>query len=173
MGGILKVHEHNANHRVPFLWRFHRMHHTDMEMDSTSAIRFHTLEIVFSSCLRLAVAPLLGIEFTHLFVYEICLQPVIIFHHSNIAFPEKWDRILRALIVTPNMHRVHHSLETYETNSNYSSVFSVWDRLAGTFRKREDMATLTFGLKEFREPYCQEHSLPTWLDLQHRDRSDN
>jgi sterol desaturase/sphingolipid hydroxylase (fatty acid hydroxylase superfamily) len=142
---------HRANHQIPFLWRFHRMHHSDLELNATSALRFHTGEIVFSSLLRLIVIPLIGMQFLHLLIYELCLQPVIIFHHSNIALPEKIDRVLRCLIVTPNMHRVHHSQEFDETNSNYSSIFSFWDRFIQSFRKRTDTQTLVYGL-----PYLQE-----------------
>lgn len=142
---------HMANHQIPFLWRFHRMHHSDLELNSTSALRFHTGEIILSSLLRLIVIPLLGMQFVHLLIYEICLQPIIIFHHSNVALPEKIDRIFRSVIVTPNMHRVHHSQVREETDSNYSSIFSFWDRLARSFRKREDTQTLVYGL-----PYLQE-----------------
>ena len=146
---------HFANHNVPFLWRFHRMHHSDLELDSTSALRFHTGEILLSSVVRLLVIPLLGMRFVHLFIYEACLGPVIIFHHSNIALPEKWDGKLRALIVTPNMHRIHHSREVFETNSNYSSIFSFWDRIVKTFKKREDTTTLSYGLPYFRQAKWQ------------------
>jgi len=146
---------HRANHRIPFLWRFHRTHHSDTELDSTSALRFHFGEIAFSSVLRLIVIPLIGISYIELLVYEILLQPVIIFHHSNVALPEKIDRILRAVIVTPNMHRVHHSQIQTETDSNYSSIFSWWDRLAGTFKRREDTKAIVFGLPYFREPQWQ------------------
>lgn len=139
---------HVVNHQLHFLWRFHRMHHADLELDSTTALRFHTGEIIFSSLLRLLVIPILGIEFSQLFIYELCLQPVIIFHHSNVALSEKWDRLLRILIVTPNMHRIHHSQERFETNSNYSSIFSVWDRIGKTFQKREDLKTICYGLPE-------------------------
>lgn len=142
---------HVANHQIPFLWRFHRMHHSDLEVDSTSALRFHTGEIILSSLLRLIVIPLIGMQFLHLLIYEICLQPIIIFHHSNVALPEKIDRILRMVIVTPNMHRVHHSQIRDETDSNYSSIFSFWDRMIRSFRKRKDTRTLVYGL-----PYLQE-----------------
>lgn len=148
---------HRANHQIPFLWRFHRMHHSDLELDCTSALRFHTGEIVLSSLLRLMIIPLIGMQFIHLLVYELCLQPVIIFHHSNVALPEKIDWIFRAVIVTPNMHRVHHSQVQEETDSNYSSVFSFWDRLSLSFRKRQDTRTLVYGL-----PYLQE---PEWQSL--------
>jgi sterol desaturase/sphingolipid hydroxylase (fatty acid hydroxylase superfamily) len=140
---------HRANHAIPFLWRFHRMHHTDPEMDVTTALRFHCGEIALSSMLRLAVIPLLGLELWQVILYEIVLLPVIAFHHSNVALPEKWDRLLRAMIVSPNMHRVHHSDWQPETDSNFASVFSWWDRLWRTFRLRKDVRTLRYGLREF------------------------
>lgn len=142
---------HRANHRIPFLWRFHRMHHSDGEMDATTALRFHPGEILLSSAARLCVAPLLGIGMEQVILYETLLQPVILFHHSNVALPEKWDRVLRAVIVSPNMHRVHHSREPGETNSNYSSVFSIWDRILRSFRLRGDARTIRYGLREFPE----------------------
>lgn len=148
---------HRANHQIPFLWRFHRMHHSDLELDSTSALRFHTGEIILSSLLRLVIIPLIGMQFIHLLIYEICLQPVIIFHHSNVALPEKIDRIFRAVIVTPNMHRIHHSQVRDETDSNYSSIFSFWDRIIWSFRKRKDTRMLVYGL-----PYLQERE---WQSL--------
>ena len=141
---------HRANHTMPFFWRFHRMHHSDPALDVTSALRFHTGEIIFSSILRVLVLMALGMSAVQLMVYEICLQPVILFHHSNIRLPEKIDRIVRTVIVTPNMHRVHHSVDISETNSNYASVFSFWDRIFRTFRKREDVRKINFGLPDFK-----------------------
>ncbi len=146
---------HRANHRVKFLWRFHRTHHTDCEMDTTTAIRFHPGEIALSFLARFAVIPLLGISYLYLVIYEACLQPIILFHHSNVAFPERWDRIFRACIVTPNMHRVHHSQEGPEFNSNYSSVFSFWDRIFATFKRREDTHKIIFGLKILQDTKWQ------------------
>ncbi len=145
---------HRANHTLPLFWRFHRMHHSDPALDSTSALRFHVGEIVLSSIFRLAVIPLLGISLRNLVLYEMMLEPVIIFHHSNIALPESWDRWLRLLIVSPNMHRVHHSDIPTETNSNYASIFSFWDRLWGTYRRRE-VNSIRYGLKEFQNPRWQ------------------
>ena len=147
---------HVANHNLPFFWRFHRIHHTDLEMDVTTALRFHTGEIFLSSLVRLIIIPLIGMDLTHLFIYELCLQPVILFHHSNIALPEKWDRMMRAIFVTPNMHRVHHSQVNTETNSNYSSIFSPWDRIGRTFRKREEPKTIVFGLEQFKDKDWQD-----------------
>ena len=140
---------HRANHKFGFLWRFHRMHHSDPEMDATTALRFHTGEVLISAALRLAVIPLLGIALWQLLIYESLMAPVIMFHHSNVKFPEKADRWLRVLIATPAIHRTHHSRLRFETDSNYSIIFSFWDRLCGTFRLRNDRSPVDFGLDEF------------------------
>jgi len=139
---------HRLNHHVPLLWRFHAVHHTDREMDTTSALRFHTGEIALSSLARLAVLPLLGMTMPQLLVYELLLLPVILFHHSNVRVPRTWDTALRLAIVTPWMHWVHHSRERVETNSNYSSILSVWDRLFGTYRFRPDPEAIQQGLHD-------------------------
>jgi sterol desaturase/sphingolipid hydroxylase (fatty acid hydroxylase superfamily) len=140
---------HRANHEIGFLWRFHRVHHSDPEMDATTAVRFHTGEILISSALRLAVIPLLGITIGQLLVYEMLLLPAIVFHHSNVRLPERLDAALRLILVTPALHRVHHSRLKIETDSNYSSVFSFWDRIAGTFRLRRSSQPVRFGLDEY------------------------
>lgn len=145
---------HRANHAIPVLWRFHRMHHSDRNMDVTTATRFHLGEQVLSSLLRLGVIPLLGIEVWNLVVYDALVLAVIMFHHADISLG-RWDRRLRWLIVTPNMHKVHHSDWRPETDSNYSTVLSVWDRLARTFRMRSDPKTIVFGLEEFTDPSSQ------------------
>jgi sterol desaturase/sphingolipid hydroxylase (fatty acid hydroxylase superfamily) len=146
---------HMANHRVGFLWRFHRAHHSDVDMDTTTALRFHPGELVLSTFIRLPVVLLLGMSFVQLVVFEVLLNLSTLFHHSNLAVPERWDRLLRLVMVTPNMHRVHHSVERHETNSNFTSLLSLWDRLFGTFRKREDTRTITIGLPSFREAEYQ------------------
>ena len=146
---------HRANHEIGFLWRFHRVHHNDPEMDVTTAMRFHLGEMVISTLLRLMVIPLLGLTIGQLLLYETLLFPVILFHHSNVRFPERLDRRLRALIVTPAIHRIHHSEVRAETDSNYSSVFSFWDRIAGTFRLRPDGRPVDFGLAEYSDDYWQ------------------
>ena len=142
---------HRANHSVRWLWRFHRVHHSDLAVDVTTALRFHLGEMVLSTLLRLAVIPLLGITLGDLLLYELILQPVIYFHHSNVALPEWWDRFMRLAVVSPNMHRVHHSDIPEETNSNYASIFSVWDRIGYTYRRR-DVRTIRYGLREFHQP---------------------
>jgi sterol desaturase/sphingolipid hydroxylase (fatty acid hydroxylase superfamily) len=143
---------HRLNHRVPFLWRFHRTHHSDPKMDVTTANRFHIGEIALSSLLRVPVIALLGLQLWELALYELAMFTVVQLHHANIAFPSWLDRALRVIIVTPFMHKVHHSRWQPETDSNYSSLFSFWDRLFRSFRLRDDPRTLRFGLDEFNRP---------------------
>lgn len=140
---------HRINHVVPFLWRFHRVHHSDPRMDVTTALRFHPGEIVLSTAARLVVVNLVGMELWHLALYELIALPIVAFHHSNIAMPRRSDDVLRWLVVTPWMHWVHHSRERAETNSNYSSVLSLWDRLFSSYRLRERPDEIAFGLDEF------------------------
>jgi len=137
---------HRINHQIPFLWRFHRVHHHDPHMDVTTASRFHTGEIVLSSTLRLGMILLLGVYLWELVLYETLMFAVVQFHHANISLPDPVDRALRAVIVTPNMHKVHHSRFQPETDSNFSALFSFWDRLGRTFRLNEDPSTIRFGL---------------------------
>ena len=137
---------HRINHRVPFFWRFHAVHHADAAMDGTSAVRFHTGEIALSFVVRLLVLPLLGITVPQVLLYEAMALPIIIFHHSNIRLPYRVDLALRWLIVTPWMHWVHHSNYQPETDSNYSSFLSVWDRLFRSFRLREKPGEIVQGL---------------------------
>jgi sterol desaturase/sphingolipid hydroxylase (fatty acid hydroxylase superfamily) len=145
---------HRANHTIPVLWRFHRVHHSDRHMDVTTATRFHLGEHVTSSLLRLGLIPLLGIELWNLVVYDTLVIAITQFHHADISIG-RWDRWLRYLIVTPTMHKVHHSDYQPETDSNYSSVLSIWDRFAGSFRMRPDPKTLVFGLTEFTDARWQ------------------
>lgn len=140
---------HRINHEVPFLWRFHRVHHSDPHMDVSTATRFHTGEILISSILRIGIILLLGMQLWELFVYEILVVIVVQFHHANINLPGKLDDYLRLIIVTPHMHKVHHSRWQPETDSNYSTIFSWWDRLLGTFRLHNPLHTIRLGLDEF------------------------
>lgn len=137
---------HRANHRIGWLWRFHRMHHSDPWMDVTTARRFHPGEIVLSSILRLPLIALLGIHLWELVLYEALMGIVVDFHHANIAVPERIDRFLRLFLVTPAMHKVHHSRMRQETDANYTSLLSVWDRLFGSFRLRADLHAIHIGL---------------------------
>ncbi len=142
---------HRLNHRVPLLWRFHAVHHSDAEMDASSGVRFHTGEMVLSFLARLAVLPLIGLTLTQLLVYEFVSLPVILFHHSNLRISSRVDRWLRWVIVTPWMHSVHHSRWQPETDSNYTSFLSVWDRLFGSFRLRDKPAEISLGLDNYKE----------------------
>lgn len=142
---------HRMNHRLPFLWRFHAVHHADGAMDATSAVRFHSVEITLSFTIRLLVLPLIGITVPQLLLYETITLPVILFHHSNIRLPHAADLALRWLIVTPWMHWVHHSRWQPETDSNYSSFLSIWDRLFGSFRLRQKPLEIVQGLDGWEE----------------------
>lgn len=142
---------HRFNHRVPWLWRFHAVHHADAELDASSGVRFHSVEIVFSFLARLLVLPLIGVTVPQLVLYEAISLPVILFHHSNIRISNAADRSLRWLIPTPWMHYVHHSRWQPETDSNYSSFLSVWDRLFGSFRLRDQPTEIALGLDQWAE----------------------
>jgi sterol desaturase/sphingolipid hydroxylase (fatty acid hydroxylase superfamily) len=146
---------HRLNHTSKFLWRFHRMHHSDSQMDASTALRFHPGEMLFGALLRISLVPILGLELWNLVLYDTILIPVILFHHSNVNLPQRWDRVVRVIIVTPFIHRVHHSQIAAETNSNYSSIFSFWDRLARTLLLRDDPRSIQLGLPEFWNSYWQ------------------
>ena len=140
---------HRLNHRVPFLWRFHRVHHSDAQMDVTTASRFHTGEIVLSSLLRVPLIVALGVAAWELVLYETLMVAVVQLHHANVGLPGPLDRALRTVLVTPAMHKVHHSRWPPETDSNYRALLSVWDRLFGSFRLREGSDPVAFGLDAF------------------------
>ena len=143
---------HRLNHRVPSLWRLHRVHHADAQMDVTTASRFHTGEIVLSSVLRVGVIVGLGVYAWELVLYETVMFAVVQFHHANLRLPRGLDRALRAVIATPAMHQIHHSRWQPETDSNYGSLFSWWDRLFRSFRLRSDGSTVHLGLDGFDTP---------------------
>lgn len=146
---------HRMSHRIPLFWRFHRVHHSDPHMDVTTASRFHIGEIALSAILRVPVIILLGIELGPLVLYELLMFAVVQFHHANVSVTEKWDRILRIFIVTPFMHKVHHSRWRPETDSNYSALLSIWDRLFRSFRRNDRPHDLRLGLDEFDAPSRQ------------------
>ncbi|MEY6432269.1 sterol desaturase family protein [Thioalkalicoccus limnaeus] len=146
---------HRANHEIRLLWRLHRVHHTDPHMDSTTALRFHPGEILLSTLLNCLVILALGLGLEGLILYQSSMIAVILFHHSNLRLPARIDRLLRLVIVPPSMHRVHHSQIPTETNSNYGTLLSLWDRLFGTFRLREDLAQIRFGIGRYGEPEWQ------------------
>lgn len=146
---------HRMNHRVAFLWRFHRMHHSDPWMDVTSAQRFHPGELVLSSTLRIPVVLLSGVDLWHVALYDTVMLSVVLFHHSNVALPSSLDRLLRLAIPTPIMHKIHHSRVQSETDSNYTALFSIWDRIFGSLRLRSDWEDVSFGLDGYDAPASQ------------------
>lgn len=144
--------QHVMFHAVPALWRLHRMHHADLEFDVTTGLRFHPVEILLSMCIKLAVVAALGPPAVAVLVFEVLLNATAMFNHSNIRIPAVIDRVLRLIVVTPDMHRVHHSIHPSETNSNFGFNLPWWDRLLGTYRPqpREGHETMTIGIEQFR-----------------------
>ncbi|MCC6907921.1 MAG: sterol desaturase family protein [Phycisphaerales bacterium] len=133
-------------HKTPLLWRFHAVHHHDAEVDSTTAFRFHTGEIIMSMFGLALAVPILGVSVLHILVFKILLLTTSVFHHANVNIPAPLDRALRMIIVTPRMHWVHHSRWAPETDSNYSAIFSLWDRVFGTYRVRDEVQQIELGL---------------------------
>ena len=144
--------QHVMFHAVPALWRLHRMHHADLEFDVTTGLRFHPGEILLSMGIKLAVVVALGPPAAAVLVFEVVLNATSMFNHSNVRLPIRLDRILRLIVVTPDMHRVHHSIHPSETNSNFGFNLPWWDRLLGTYRAqpREGHVAMTIGIEQFR-----------------------
>jgi len=145
--------QHVVLHVAPPLWRLHRMHHGDLDLDVTSGVRFHPLEILISMAFKSAVVIALGAPAFVVFVFEMLLNATSLFNHANIKLPKPVDQALRMVIVTPDMHRVHHSAEPRETNSNFGFNLSLWDRVFGTYRAAPEGGheAMTIGLEKFRE----------------------
>jgi sterol desaturase/sphingolipid hydroxylase (fatty acid hydroxylase superfamily) len=146
--------QHYVFHKVPALWRLHRMHHTDTDLDITTGTRFHTIEIVASIVIRISVVVNLGAPVWAVLFFEILLNATSMFNHSNIKMPATVDRILRKIVVTPDMHRVHHSVLADEYNSNFGFNSPWWDRLFGTYRAQPARGHdgMNIGLMYFRDP---------------------
>jgi len=144
--------QHVMFHAVPALWRLHRMHHADLEFDVTTGLRFHPGEIVLSMGIKLAAVAALGPPAAAVLVFEMLLNATAMFNHGNIRLPPGLDRVLRWLVVTPDMHRVHHSVRTEETNSNFGFNLPWWDRLLGTYRAQPATGHegMTIGIDRFR-----------------------
>lgn len=145
--------QHRVFHRVPWLWRLHLVHHVDLDFDTTTGIRFHTIETLLSFAWKAIVIALLGPPMLAVMIFEILLNGTALFNHSNARLPLWLDRALRLVLVTPDMHRVHHSIEDHETNSNYGFCLSWWDFLFRTYDAQPDAGheALTIGRPEFRE----------------------
>jgi len=146
--------QHVLFHAVPALWRLHRMHHTDLDFDVTTGVRFHPIEIMLSMGIKLVVVAALGAPPLAVLVFEVLLNATSLFNHGNIRLPQLVDRVLRWVVVTPDMHRVHHSWHPDETNSNFGFNLPWWDRLLGTYKDqpRDGHEEMTIGINLFREP---------------------
>jgi sterol desaturase/sphingolipid hydroxylase (fatty acid hydroxylase superfamily) len=152
--------QHVMLHAVPAFWRLHRMHHADLDFDVTTGARFHPVEILLSMLIKLAVVAALGAPPLAVLIFEVLLNATSMFNHSNVKMPKALDRVLRWLVVTPEMHRVHHSILPHETNSNFGFNAPWWDRLFGTYRAQPEAGheRMTIGISQFREPR------ELWLD---------
>ncbi|MBO6688799.1 MAG: sterol desaturase family protein [Henriciella sp.] len=125
--------QHLISHKVPLFWRFHRVHHADRDLDASSALRFHPIEIAASSLYKLVLVFLLGPSVIAVILFEVVLNASAMFNHANLALPRWLDRILRTILVTPDMHRVHHSVHSHEHDTNFGFCLSLWDRIFGTY----------------------------------------
>jgi len=152
--------QHVVFHKVPYLWRLHRMHHADTGIDVTTGLRFHPLEILISMAIKFAVILVLGPPAVAVLLFEVILNGMAMFNHSNIKLPFALDRALRLIVVTPDMHRVHHSIDRVETDSNYGFNLPWWDRLFGTYIDQPEKGHdgMTIGFAGFRTQ--RDH----WLD---------
>ena len=143
---------HWLNHKVPFLWRFHLVHHIDRDLDSSTALRFHFGELTLSVIYRALQVAVIGADARSLWVFQTILFASILFHHSNVRLPEWLERSLVFLLVTPRMHGIHHSDRYEETNSNWASMLTVWDFLHRTLRMDVPQETITIGVPAYRDP---------------------
>jgi len=146
--------QHVAFHHVPVLWRLHRMHHADLAFDVTTGVRFHPLEIVLSMLIKLAVVLILGVPALGILIFEVILNATSLFNHGNVRLPAPIDRVLRGIVVTPEMHRVHHSILRQETDSNFGFNLPWWDHLFGTYRAQPAAGhdRMIIGIEQFRDP---------------------
>jgi sterol desaturase/sphingolipid hydroxylase (fatty acid hydroxylase superfamily) len=146
--------QHVVFHKVPVLWRLHRMHHADLDIDVTTGVRFHPFEILISLLIKIALILALGIPVVAVILFEVVLNVTSMFNHSNVSMPAWLDRALRFIVVTPDMHRVHHSILRHETDSNFGFNLPWWDRLFGTYRAQPEAGHLgmTIGIPAFRDP---------------------
>jgi len=151
---LLVYGQHVAFHRIAILWRVHRMHHADTDLDATSGIRFHPIEILLSTLIKMAAVVALGAPVGAVILFEILLNATAMFNHSNVRIGSRTDALLRQFVVTPDMHRVHHSVLPAEHHRNFGFNLSLWDRLLGTYRAqpRDGHEGMTIGLKAFPAP---------------------
>ncbi len=158
--------QHVMVHAVPALWRLHRVHHADLDYDVTTGARFHPIEIILSMLIKFATIVVLGAPVVAVVIFEVILNAMAMFNHSNIKLPGNLDKTLRKLLVTPDMHRVHHSVEDDEANSNFGFNLSLWDKLFGTYRNQPRLGheNMVIGIHQYRDPN-QVDRLPGMLSL--------
>ena len=144
--------QHVMFHAVPILWRFHRVHHADLDFDVTTGVRFHPIEILLSMGIKLAAVVVLGVPGIAVLIFEVLLNATSMFNHGNVRLPSNLDRVLRWIVVTPDMHRVHHSIIPREANSNFGFNLPWWDRLLGTYRAQpaDGHEGMVIGIGQFR-----------------------
>lgn len=164
--------QHRGMHWLPVLWRMHRVHHSDLAFDLSLGVRFHPLEIALSMLLKFAAIAALGASPLAVLCFELALSAGSLFTHADLRLPARFERVLRWLLVTPDMHRIHHSIHRDETNSNFGFSLSLWDRCFGSYRAepRDGHAEMQIGLAEFRQP--GEQSLLRLLRNPFRARGD-
>jgi sterol desaturase/sphingolipid hydroxylase (fatty acid hydroxylase superfamily) len=145
--------QHVVFHHVPMLWRVHRMHHADLDIDLTTGVRFHPIEILLSLAIKIAAVLALGVPAIAVLIFEVLLNATSMFNHSNVALPPQLDAVARWIVVTPQMHQVHHSIVRAETDSNFGFNLPWWDRLFGTYRAKPMAGEqgMTIGLPAFRD----------------------
>ena len=161
--------QHVAFHYVPWLWRLHRVHHTDRDLDATSGVRFHPVEIAISLLWKAVFILALGPSVLAVIVFEILLNATAIFTHSNIALPTRLDRAMRRVFVTPDMHRIHHSVRRPETNSNFGFNLSIWDHIFRTYRQKAQ-GELTIGLSDYQTDRPARLLYSLWLPFMRSKR---
>ncbi|MFH0845163.1 MAG: sterol desaturase family protein [Pseudomonadota bacterium] len=143
---------HLLNHKVPFLWRFHRVHHSDLNMDVSTATRFHIGELAISAVIKISIIYLLGATFLGVLIFESALVLCAQFHHSSLKVPKLFEAIFRILFIPPSMHRIHHSVIIRERDTNYGTIFSLWDRMLGTLLGDVDQKRIRIGMGAYHRP---------------------
>jgi sterol desaturase/sphingolipid hydroxylase (fatty acid hydroxylase superfamily) len=174
---------HVLTHKIPFLWRFHLVHHTDLDLDASTAIRFHFGELIISVAWRAAQIVVIGVSPAALKIWQVFLFPSVFFHHSNIELPAEFEKNLSRFITTPRLHGIHHSAVLSETDSNWSSGLTVWDWLHGTLKTNVQQAEIVIGVPAFQNPEDVvlakiiklpfETQKPSWRQLTEENRAEN
>ena len=167
--------QHLATHKIPILWRIHRVHHSDVEMDASTAIRFHPVEIIFSIFVKSVAIILLGPATLAVVVFEALVNGSALFNHANFNLPQPLDKIVRKLFVTPDMHRVHHSVYHNETDSNYGFFLSIWDQLFGTYiaQPKDGHDNMVVGLNEWQDDVSTRWTWAMLLPFKNPPRTKN